>query len=83
LDWSYSRKHLSRTILIFEGYTELVEILEEKADDLPRSFYIVSMASLLFQLARHTTQPIFSLYVLEMGASLLQLGSSPSSPSSW
>ena len=48
--------------------------MEEKADDLPRSFYIVSVASLLFQLARHTTQPIFSLYVLEMGASLLQLG---------
>ena len=48
--------------------------MEEKADDLPRSFYIVSVASLLFQLTRHTTQPIFSLYVLERGASLLQLG---------
>ena len=48
--------------------------MEEKADDLPRSFYIVSVASLLFQLARHTTLPIFSLYVLENGASLLQLG---------
>jgi len=48
--------------------------LEEKTNGLPRSFYIVSVASFLFQLSRFTTQPIFTLYVLEMGASLLQLG---------
>ena len=48
--------------------------MEEKTNGLPRSFYIVSVASFLFQLSRFTTQPIFTLYVLEMGASLLQLG---------
>jgi len=48
--------------------------VEEKTNGLPRSFYIVSVASFLFQLSRFTTQPIFTLYVLEMGASLLQLG---------
>jgi predicted MFS family arabinose efflux permease len=48
--------------------------LIEKTNGLPRSFYIVSVASFLFQLARFTTQPIFTLYVLEMGASMTQLG---------
>jgi len=48
--------------------------LVEKTNSLPRSFYIVSVASFLFQLARFTTQPIFTLYVLEMGASMIQLG---------
>lgn len=46
----------------------------EKTNSLPRSFYIVSVASFLFSLTRNVTQPIFSLYVLEMGASLLQVG---------
>lgn len=46
----------------------------EKAKSLPRSFYVVSVASFLFSLTRNVTQPIFSLYVLEMGASLLQVG---------
>jgi DHA1 family purine base/nucleoside efflux pump-like MFS transporter len=48
--------------------------LGEKANSLPRSFYVVSVASFLFSLTRNVTQPIFSLYVLEMGASLLQVG---------
>jgi MFS family permease len=48
--------------------------LEKKTNGLPRSFYVVSVASFLFQLSNFTTQPIFTLYVLEMGASLLQLG---------
>ncbi|MCW4035790.1 MAG: MFS transporter, partial [Candidatus Bathyarchaeota archaeon] len=47
----------------------------EKANSLPRSFYVVSVASFLFSLTRNVTQPIFSLYVLDMGASLLQVGS--------
>ncbi len=38
------------------------------------SFYVVSLASFLFQLSRYITQPIFTLYVLEMGASLVQVG---------
>ena len=38
------------------------------------SFYVVSLASFLFQLSRSITQPIFTLYVLEMGASLVQVG---------
>lgn len=46
----------------------------EKANSLPRSFYVVSVASFLFSLTRNVTQPIFSLYVLDMGASLLQVG---------
>ena len=48
--------------------------MAEKRGDLPRGFYIVSVASFLFQLSRFTTQPIFTLYVLERGFSLLQLG---------
>lgn len=46
----------------------------EKENDLPVSFYVVSLASFLFSLSRHTTQPVFTLYVLEMGASLVQVG---------
>ena len=46
----------------------------EKENGFPVSFYVISLASFLFKLTRHTTQPIFTLYVLEMGASLVQLG---------
>ena len=38
------------------------------------SFYIVSFSAFLFGLSRHTTQPIFTLYVLDMGTSLVQVG---------
>jgi len=48
--------------------------LEKRAGGLPTSFYVVSLASFLFQLTRMTTQPVFTLYVLEMGASLVQVG---------
>lgn len=48
--------------------------MEEKTNGLPRSFYMFASAAALYQLTRHTTQPIFTLYVLEMEASLLQLG---------
>lgn len=46
----------------------------EKTNSLPQSFYVVSIASFLFSLTRNVTQPIFSLYVLDIGASLLQVG---------
>jgi predicted MFS family arabinose efflux permease len=46
----------------------------ERDGGLPVSFYIVSLASFLFGLSRHTIQPIFTLYVLDMGASLVQVG---------
>jgi predicted MFS family arabinose efflux permease len=46
----------------------------ERNSGLPVSFYIVSLAAFLFGLSRHTIQPIFTLYVLEMGASLVQVG---------
>jgi predicted MFS family arabinose efflux permease len=46
----------------------------ERDSSLPVSFYIVSFAAFLFGLSRHTIQPIFTLYVLEMGASLVQVG---------
>ncbi|MBL7079801.1 MFS transporter [Candidatus Bathyarchaeota archaeon] len=46
----------------------------ENDGSLPVSFYVVSLASFLFELSRHTTQPIFTLYILEMGASLVQVG---------
>ena len=52
---------------------ELIHVVE-KENGLPASFYIVSLASFLFKLTRNTTQPIFTLYVLEMGASLVQVG---------
>jgi MFS family permease len=48
--------------------------LGESANSLPRSFYVVSVASFLFSLTRNVTQPIFALYVLELGASLGQIG---------
>ena len=48
--------------------------MAEKANSLPRSFYVVSVASFLFSLTRNVTQPIFALYVLELGASLRQVG---------
>ena len=48
--------------------------MKQRTNGLPLSFYVVSLASFLFQLTRHTTQPIFTLYVLDMGASLVQVG---------
>jgi len=54
-------------------YIELIKVLERDGG-LPVSFYIVSLSAFLFGLSRHTTQPIFTLYVLEMGASLVQVG---------
>jgi len=41
---------------------------------LPRSLYIVSVAAFMFQLARFLTQPIFTLYIIDLGASILQVG---------
>ena len=46
----------------------------ENNNSLPGSFYLVSAASFLFEISRHITQPIFTLYILEMGASLVQVG---------
>jgi predicted MFS family arabinose efflux permease len=46
----------------------------EREGGLPTSFYIVSLSSFLFELSRHITQPIFTLYILEMGVSLVQVG---------
>jgi len=46
----------------------------ERDDKLPVSFYIVSLSAFLFGLSRHTTKPIFTLYILDMGASLVQVG---------
>jgi predicted MFS family arabinose efflux permease len=51
----------------------LIKALESDSG-LPVNFYVVSLASFLFGLSRHTTQPIFTLYILEMGASLVQVG---------
>ena len=48
--------------------------LGNKANNLPRSFYVVSVVSFLFSLTMNITQPIFTLYVLELGGSLLQVG---------
>jgi len=41
---------------------------------LPRSFYVVSVAAFLFQLTNYVIQPIFTLYILDLGASMLQVG---------
>jgi MFS family permease len=46
----------------------------ERDGGLPVSFYIVSLSAFLFGLSRHTTKPIFTLYILDMGASLVQVG---------
>ena len=51
----------------------MIKVLESDSG-LPVSFYVVSLASFLFGLSRHTIQPIFTLYILEMGASLVQVG---------
>lgn len=46
----------------------------ERDSGLPASLYIVSLSAFLFELSRHITQPIFTLYILDMGASLVQVG---------
>jgi len=48
--------------------------VEEKSNGLPLSFYVVAVSSFLFALTRNVTQPIFTLYVLDLGADLLQVG---------
>ena len=41
---------------------------------LPKKFYSVSVSSLLFQLPRFIIQPVLALYLLELGASLPEVG---------
>ena len=41
---------------------------------LPAGFYVVSLAAFLFGLAGLVTQPILTLYILELGASVVQVG---------
>lgn len=46
----------------------------EQSKGLPRDLYLISFASFLFQLSIYTVQPILTLYFLELGATLLQVG---------
>jgi MFS family permease len=46
----------------------------ELTGGLPKTFYIVSVAAFLFQLTIYITRPIFSLYILDLGATLFQVG---------
>ncbi|MGD2200076.1 MAG: MFS transporter [Candidatus Bathyarchaeota archaeon] len=48
--------------------------MEQKASGFSLGFYVISVASFLFQLSRFTTRPIFTLYVLEIGGSLAEVG---------
>jgi MFS family permease len=48
--------------------------VEDKSNGLPLSFYVVAVSSFLFSLTRNVTQPVFTLYVLDLGADLLQVG---------
>jgi predicted MFS family arabinose efflux permease len=41
---------------------------------LPKTLYVLSISAFLFHLARTVTQPIFSLYILDLGASIVQVG---------
>jgi len=43
-------------------------------EGLPLSFYFISLSSFLFQLTRFVVQPIYTLYLLKVGASLVQAG---------
>ncbi|MBD3206977.1 MFS transporter [Candidatus Bathyarchaeota archaeon] len=43
-------------------------------EGLPLSFYFISLSSFLFQLTRFVVQPIYTLYLLDVGASLVQAG---------
>jgi len=43
-------------------------------DRLPESFYFISLAAFMFGLTRLVTQPIFTLYILELGASIVEVG---------
>jgi len=43
-------------------------------DNQSRKLYAVSLAALLFNLVGNVTQPIFTLYVLQLGATVLQVG---------
>jgi len=41
---------------------------------LPRSFYVISIGAFLFQLTNFMIQPVFTLYILDLGASIFQVG---------
>lgn len=41
---------------------------------LPRSFYLISLSALLFQLGVWMVRPIFTLYILDLGATMFQVG---------
>ena len=41
---------------------------------LPGRFYAISISSFFFQLPRFMVQPVFALYLIEMGASLTEVG---------
>ncbi|MFP3952363.1 MAG: MFS transporter [Candidatus Bathyarchaeia archaeon] len=41
---------------------------------LPKSFYALSLSAFLFQLTVYIVRPIFTLYILELGATMFQVG---------
>jgi MFS family permease len=49
-----------------------VKIVDDER--LPTGLYFIASSSFLFQLTRHLVQPIYILYLLEIGASLVQAG---------
>jgi len=42
--------------------------------NLPKSLYIISFSAFLFQLAVWIARPIFTLYILDLGATMIQVG---------
>jgi len=41
---------------------------------LPKRFYIISLSAFLFQLTVYMVRPIFTLYILDLGATMFQVG---------
>ncbi len=52
----------------------VVCVKDSRMDSQFRRLYVVSLAAFLFNLVGNVTQPIFTLYVLELGATVFQVG---------
>lgn len=49
-------------------------MVAQMGDRLPEGFYFISLAAFMFGLTSLVTQPIFTLYILELGASMIGVG---------
>ena len=54
--------------------SQCLSLQRNNASRLPGEFYVICVATFLFQLTKFATQPILALYILDLGATMLEVG---------